>query len=51
MMQVCAARASSFRQELGAVLSDADFARAIARIRELGWYVKIQATRIRRIGR
>ena len=32
----------SFRQELGAVLSDADFARAIARIRELGWYVKIQ---------
>src|ERR1700754_5035484 len=32
----------SFRQELGAVLSDADFERAIARIRELGWYVKIQ---------
>lgn len=32
----------SFRQELGAVLSDVDFARAIARIRELGWYVKIQ---------
>lgn len=32
----------SFRQELGAVLSDADFARAIACIRELGWYVKIQ---------
>src|ERR1041385_7477415 len=32
----------SFRQELGAVLSDTDFARAIARIRELGWYVKIQ---------
>jgi predicted TIM-barrel fold metal-dependent hydrolase len=32
----------SFRQELGAVLSDRDFARAIARIRELGWYVKIQ---------
>jgi predicted TIM-barrel fold metal-dependent hydrolase len=32
----------SFRQELGAVLSDADFARAIARIKELGWYVKIQ---------
>lgn len=32
----------SFRQELGAVLSDADFARAVARIRELGWYVKIQ---------
>lgn len=38
---VCGAR-FSFRQELGAVLSDADFARAIARIRELGWYVKIQ---------
>jgi len=32
----------SFRQELGAVLSDKDFTRAIARIRELGWYVKIQ---------
>ena len=32
----------SFRQELGAVLSDTDFARAIARIRELGWYAKIQ---------
>jgi 2-pyrone-4,6-dicarboxylate lactonase len=32
----------SFRQELGAVLSDADFARAIARIKELGWYAKIQ---------
>lgn len=32
----------SFRQELGAVLSDADYARAMARIRELGWYVKIQ---------
>jgi 2-pyrone-4,6-dicarboxylate lactonase len=32
----------SFRKELGAVLSDADFARAIARIRELGWYAKIQ---------
>ena len=32
----------SFRQELGAVLSDKDFARAIARIRELGWYAKIQ---------
>ena len=32
----------SFRQELGAVLSDQDFARAIARIRELGWYAKIQ---------
>lgn len=32
----------SFRQELGAVLSAAEFERAIARIRELGWYVKIQ---------
>src|SRR5690348_3291067 len=32
----------SFRQELGAVLSDKDFARAIARMRELGWYAKIQ---------
>ena len=32
----------SFRQELGAVLSDRDFARAIGKIRELGWYVKIQ---------
>lgn len=32
----------SFRKELGAVLSDADFARAIARIRELGGYAKIQ---------
>lgn len=32
----------SFRQELGAVLSRADYDRAIARIRELGWYVKIQ---------
>lgn len=32
----------SFRKELGAVLSDTDYARAIARIRELGWYVKIQ---------
>src|SRR3984957_5111410 len=32
----------SFRQELGAVLSDADFTRAIAQIRELGWYAKIQ---------
>ena len=29
-------------KELGAVLSDRDFARAIARIRELGWYAKIQ---------
>lgn len=32
----------SFRQELGAVLSRTDYDRAIARIRELGWYVKIQ---------
>jgi predicted TIM-barrel fold metal-dependent hydrolase len=32
----------SFRQELGAVLSDKDYDRAIARISELGWYVKIQ---------
>ena len=32
----------SFRQELGAVLSDKEFARAIARIKELGWYAKIQ---------
>jgi predicted TIM-barrel fold metal-dependent hydrolase len=32
----------SFRQELGAVLSDQEFARAIARIKELGWYAKIQ---------
>jgi 2-pyrone-4,6-dicarboxylate lactonase len=32
----------SFRQALGAVLSRPDFDRAIARIRELSWYVKIQ---------
>jgi 2-pyrone-4,6-dicarboxylate lactonase len=32
----------SFRKELGAVLSDEDFERAIARIRELGWYAKFQ---------
>jgi predicted TIM-barrel fold metal-dependent hydrolase len=32
----------SFRKELGAVLSDRDFERAIARIRELGWYAKFQ---------
>ena len=32
----------SFRKELGAVLSDKDFDRAIARIRELGWYAKFQ---------
>ncbi len=32
----------SFRKELGAVLSDSDFERAIARINELGWYAKFQ---------
>tara|TARA_A100001391_G_scaffold205403_1_gene205776 strand:- start:61733 stop:62671 length:939 start_codon:yes stop_codon:yes gene_type:complete len=32
----------SFRKVLGAVLDDKQFARAIDRIRELGWYVKIQ---------
>src|SRR5437016_13685674 len=32
----------SFRKELGAVLSDRDFDRAIGRIRELGWYAKFQ---------
>src|SRR3954469_21709718 len=32
----------SFRREVGEVFSDKDFARAIARIRELGWYAKIQ---------
>lgn len=32
----------SFRQALGAVLSRPDYDRAVARIRELGWYVKIQ---------
>jgi 2-pyrone-4,6-dicarboxylate lactonase len=32
----------SFRKELGAVLSDKDFDRAIGRIRELGWYAKFQ---------
>jgi 2-pyrone-4,6-dicarboxylate lactonase len=32
----------SFRKELGAVLSNKDYARAIARINELGWYAKIQ---------
>jgi predicted TIM-barrel fold metal-dependent hydrolase len=31
-----------FRQELGAVLARTEFDRAIGRIRELGWYVKIQ---------
>lgn len=30
------------RQGLGITLSDADFERSIARVRELGWYVKIQ---------
>ena len=37
----------SFRQELGAVLSDKDFARAIARIREPLWYAKIQPAKPR----
>lgn len=32
----------SFRKELGAVLSDSDYERAIARINELGWYAKFQ---------
>jgi 2-pyrone-4,6-dicarboxylate lactonase len=32
----------SFRQALGAVLSKPAFERAVARIRELGWYMKIQ---------
>ncbi len=32
----------SFRKELGVVLDQTQFDRAIARIRELGWYVKIQ---------
>ena len=32
----------SFRKELGVVLDQKQFDRAIARIRELGWYVKIQ---------
>ncbi len=32
----------SFRKELGAVLSDSDYARAIAQIKELGWYAKFQ---------
>jgi 2-pyrone-4,6-dicarboxylate lactonase len=32
----------SFRQELGAVLSREAFDHAVARIRELGWYMKIQ---------
>jgi len=32
----------SFRQELGAVLGKADFDRAVSRMKELGWYMKIQ---------
>ena len=32
----------SFRQALGAVLSAPAFERAVARIREMGWYMKIQ---------
>jgi 2-pyrone-4,6-dicarboxylate lactonase len=32
----------SFRKALGAVLSDSAYDRAIARIKELGWYVKVQ---------
>jgi 2-pyrone-4,6-dicarboxylate lactonase len=32
----------SFRKELGAVLSDQAYARAIGKIKELGWYVKVQ---------
>jgi len=32
----------SFRQALGAVLSPTAFERAVARIREMGWYMKIQ---------
>jgi 2-pyrone-4,6-dicarboxylate lactonase len=32
----------SFRKELGAVLSDKEYDRAISRISELGWYIKIQ---------
>ncbi len=32
----------SFRQALGAVLSRPAFDRAVARIRELGWYMKVQ---------
>lgn len=30
------------RQGLGITLSDADFGRSIARVKELGWYVKVQ---------
>ena len=32
----------SFRKALGAVLSDQAYDRAIAKIKELGWYVKVQ---------
>jgi predicted TIM-barrel fold metal-dependent hydrolase len=32
----------SFRKELGAVLSDKAYDRAIGKIKELGWYVKVQ---------
>lgn len=32
----------SFRQALGAVLSKAAFDRAVGKIRELGWYMKVQ---------
>ena len=32
----------SFRAALGAVLDDASFDRAVGRLRELGWYMKIQ---------
>ena len=32
----------SFRQALGAVLSRPDFDRAVGKLRELGWYMKIQ---------
>ena len=32
----------SFRQELGAVLTPKAFAHAVGRLRELGWYMKIQ---------
>lgn len=35
----------SFRKDLGAVLCTSDYARAIARSTELGWYVKIQPGR------
>lgn len=32
----------SFRQALGAVLSPKDFDRAVGKLRELGWYMKVQ---------